>query len=108
MTAEEIKDISIKYRKHQKRLSFILMIIIVVLGIILISVGLFISIYSKEKFIIIAGVIMAILGAFDIPLMITFNNKTQKRIDNMTDVECAKRYCRIYGIDFNNNNKSQN
>ena len=106
MNAEEIKDISIKYRKHQKRLSFVLMIIIVCLGIILVGVGIFISIYSKEKFIIIAGVIMAILGGFDIPLIITFNKRTQKRIDNMTDVECAKRYCRVYGIDFNN--KSQN
>lgn len=108
MTNDDIKEISVKYRKHQKRLSFVLMILIVSLGIILIGVGIFISIYSKEKFIIIAGVIMAVLGAFDIPLIIAFNKKTQNRIDKMTDIECVKRYCRVYGIDYNNyKNKSQ-
>ena len=51
---------------------------------------------------------MAVLGAFDIPLIIAFNKKTQNRIDKMTDIECVKRYCRVYGIDYNNyKNKSQ-
>ena len=100
MKEEDILKYSIIYRKHQKKLSFGLMIAIIIISIILIGVGLFISIYSKEKFIIIAGVIMIILGGFDIPLIVGFNKKTQKRIDNMTDIECAKRYCRVYGIDF--------
>ena len=101
MTNEEIKRISLIYRKHQKRLSFGLMIAIVIIGVILIGLGLFISIYSREKYIVIAGVIMCILGGFDIPMIIAFNKKTQKRIDNMEDTECAKRYCKVYGIDYN-------
>ena len=44
---------------------------------------------------------MCILGGFDIPMIIAFNKKTQKRIDNMEDTECAKRYCKVYGIDYN-------
>ena len=101
MTSEDIKKYSLIYRKHQKRLSFGLMIAIVIIGVILIGLGLFIAIYSKEKYIIIAGTIMCILGVFDIPLIIGFNKKTQKRIDDMIDTECAKRYCKVYGIDFN-------
>ena len=71
MTEEEILEYSKIYKKHQKRLSFIIMIIIIAMGIILIGLGLFIAIYFKETFMIVAGIIMAILGGFDIPL-ITF------------------------------------
>ncbi len=98
MTEEEILEYSKIYKKHQKRLSFIIMIIIIVMGIILIGLGLFIAIYFKETFMIVAGIIMAILGGFDIPLIISFNKKTQIRIDKMTEIEAAKRYCKIYGI----------
>ena len=98
MTQEEILKYSDTYKKHQKKLSFILMIIIIVMGVILIGVGLFVAIAFKELPMIVAGVIMATLGAFDIPLIIGFNKKTQIRIEVMTEEEAARRYCRIYGL----------
>ena len=98
MTSEDIKKYSLIYRKHQKRLSFGLMIAIVIIGVILIGLGLLIAILFKELPMVVAGIIMATLGAFDIPLIIGFNKKTQIRIEVMTEEEAAKRYCKIYGL----------
>ena len=98
MTEEEIIKYSEIYKRHQKKLSFVLMIIIIIMGVILIGLGLFVAIAFKEIPMIIAGVIMATLGAFDIPLIIGFNKKTQIRIEVMTEIEAARRYCKIYGL----------
>lgn len=98
MTQEDIIKYSEIYKRHQKKLSFVLMIIIIAMGVILIGLGLFIAILFKELPMVVAGIIMATLGAFDIPLIIGFNKKTQIRIEVMTEEEAAKRYCKIYGL----------
>ena len=50
---------------------------------------------------------MVILGCFDIPLIIGFNKKTQLRLDNMSNEEAVKRYCKIYGINYDENKKPE-
>ena len=100
MTNEDIIKYSTKYKKHQKKLSLFLMIAIIIISVILIGLGLFIAIYPNDKFLTFGGVVMIILGCFDIPMIITFNKKTQIRIDNMSNEEAVRRYCKIYGINY--------
>ena len=100
MTEEEKKEKSEFYRKHQKKLAKGLMIFILIISAILIGAGLFIAIINHDKYIVIAGTVMVALGVIDIPLIIKFNINTQKRINKMSDKECIIRYCKVYGIDY--------
>ena len=95
---DEKELFSLKYKKHQKRLILFLMIILLIFGALSIGFGLFISIYNYSKVLVIIGIIMVIIGVFDIPLAIKFYKYGVKKIDSYSKEEAYKRYCKVYGI----------
>ena len=97
MTEEEIKQYSDIYRKHQIRLAKIIAVLIIFVAILLIIFGVIIAFISDELLIRIFGVVMTVMGIFDIPLAIWLIKKSKKTFMTFTDEECAKRYLRIYG-----------
>ena len=95
---EKIEEYSQKYRSHQLKLSKGIMIFLLVIGIIIIGSGLFVAIYDFDKAKLIVGLIMIITGIADIPLAIKFNKIVSRNINALNDIECYKRYCKIYGF----------
>lgn len=102
MDKEKLAYYGNKYRKHQIKLSFVLMIIIVIIGAGLIGVGIFLLCLEYELYRLITAIIMILLGLSDIPLGIRFYLSMKKRIAKISDIEAVKRYAKIYGIDQDN------
>ena len=98
MTKEKIEEYSKKYKHHQLKLSKGIMIFLIIVGVIIIAAGLFVSIYDFQVSKLIVGIIMIITGLLDIPLAFKFKSVTSNNINNMSDKEAYKRYCKIYGI----------
>lgn len=101
MEYKDILEYSEKYKKHQIRLSKGIMIFLLIVGIIFIGCGIFISIYNFNKYRIVVGIIMIVAGILNIPLGIKFKNISIANINKMKPEEAAVRYCKIYGIDKN-------
>ena len=98
MTKEKIEEYSKKYKQHQLKLGKGIMIFLIVVGVIIIAAGLFVSIYDFTVSKLIVGIIMIITGLLDIPLAFKFKNVTANNITKMSNEEAYKRYCKIYGI----------
>ena len=98
MTLEEMKKYSDIYKKHQKKLSKIIMVIVIILGISFIIGGVLIPIFNYNNDNLFLGIIMVMAGFLDILLIIKFDKSNQKNITNMSDEEASTRYCKIYGI----------
>lgn len=98
MNKDEIIEYSKIYKKHQKKLSKIITIIIIIIGFLFIAGGIIIPILEYNNDNLFLGILMIVAGILDILLIIKFDKSNQRNISNMTDEEAAKRYCKIYGI----------
>ena len=88
-----------KYKKRIKTLALIFMIFIIIMGVGLISLGIYMMVISESKVeIIFVGAILLLMGLSDIPLGIYFRHRVNKKINSMSDETALKRYKRIYGI----------
>ena len=95
---QKIEEYSVKYRAHQLKLSKGIMIFLITIGILIIACGLFIAIYYRKTENIVVGSIMVLTGLLDIPLALKFDKIVSRNINKLTDIECYKRYCKIYGF----------
>ena len=98
ITKENEKEYADKYRKTAKKLGIILSVLITIFGLIIVSVGLFLAIYSRTTVMIVIGSIMAVFGLIDAILGIRFKGFTDRRISKITDKEACYRYCKIHGF----------
>lgn len=96
MEQEKITQYANKYRKTQKRISLAVMIFIIIVGIIIVSFGIFFLISSDVKSIVI-GVIMVIAGLLDVSLSYKFYKVATKKINSLSDIEAKNRYVKITG-----------
>ncbi|MGM9969306.1 MAG: hypothetical protein ACI35S_02805 [Anaeroplasma sp.] len=98
MDNNKIKEFSDKYRKHQIKLAKGIMIFLTTLGVLFIGVGFFLILYKSDYYRIIIGIIMIIAGILNIPLGIKFKKLSIKATNSISDLEAARRYMKIYGI----------
>lgn len=96
MEQERIKEIANKYRKTQKKVTITITALIIVLGLVVISLGIF-FIISTEVARIIVGSIMIIAGILDITLGIRLIKAAKIRVSKLSDLEAYKRYVKITG-----------
>ncbi len=94
-----------KYRKHQLRLTKVITIMIFIFGILCIIGGTFLSFYFSNDIKVFIGVIVVISGILDILLSFKFNKRMTNTINDYSDTECARRYCKVYGISLEEEKK---
>ena len=96
---EKELEYATKYKKRIVLLALIFMIFIIIMGLGLISLGIYMIVVSEAKVeMIFVGIILLLMGVSDIPLGIYFRFRVNKRIKSMSDETAIKRYKRIYGI----------
>lgn len=96
MDQTKIKLFAKKYRKTQNILSLVLTILILIVGLIVLSFGIYFVI-SIDLDSIIIGVIMILISILDIFMALKFYLTIKRRIKNMKDSEAAIRYTKITG-----------
>lgn len=94
------KELAEKYRKNSKRAAWFLTIVVGIIGIVLISLGLYFMIrYVKENTVMLSvGIIMVILAVFDLYICVRFLRHTYKSMKQIPDRVAANKYLRIHGI----------
>lgn len=98
MEKEKILEYSNKYKKTAYRISIVVMIFLILLGLALFGVGCWLCILKKNTTISIVGTIMIIVGMLIIYLSIKFIRFTKDNLKYMDDKTAAKKYCKIMDI----------
>ncbi len=97
MNKEKMIEYSKHYKSVQKKLSVLVMIFIIIIGLICLGVGLVLCLYKATTARIVIGSILCGVGAFNIYLGIKFNIVSQRNLKYMSDSEAARRYSKITG-----------
>lgn len=96
MDKEKIEEYSKKYKSVQKKLSVVVMIFIILVGLVFLAGGIYFC-FNENKILKFVGIVMIVAGVLNVALGIKFNSFSQKNLKELPEKEAAKRYCKITG-----------
>ena len=96
----DVKELARRYRKNSKIAAWVLTIIVGIIGIVLVSLGVYfiINYYNSNTTMLIVGIIMCTLAAIDLFICVKFLVHTYKSMKLIPDRVAAAKYMKINGI----------
>ena len=96
----DVKELARKNRKNSKIAAWVLAIVVGIIGIVLVSLGVYFIVtnYNTNTTILIVGIVMCALAVIDLYICIKFLIHTYKSMKMIPDRVAAAKYMKINGI----------
>ena len=96
----DVKELARRYRKNSKIAAWVLAIVVAIIGIVLVSLGIYFIVtnYNTNTTMLIVGIVMCSLAAIDLYICIKFLIHTYKSMKMIPDRVAAAKYMKINGI----------